>query len=107
MKYYFIILSIFFLTSVSAQTKASAKTKNSSAKKVTVFSEEASIIAYHTPNRDTLFVANDTVGKLIHNIWHMDNTYKGYNPTIIFVDDLPALKAKREKKKIKSNTTKN
>ena len=45
-------------------------------------------VAYATPLKDSLFVQNDTMGKLIKQIWDEDKKYTGKKPTIVMVPNL-------------------
>lgn len=40
-------------------------------------------ISYVTPNRDTLYLINDELGKTIYDIWQKDQN----KPIILFIDD--------------------
>ena len=108
MKHYIVLFCILCVSLTSAQQKNNNKkailkspaTNDSSDK----WTEGSSIVAYHTPKMDTLFLNNDAVGKLIHRVWLMDKEYNGSNPIIVFVNDVEALKRKRQHN---SKTTKN
>jgi hypothetical protein len=58
-------------------------------------------ITYITPSKDTLFVQDDSMGKLIKDIWMGDKNYKGKKPVIIMVPNLNAFLMERKKVKLR------
>jgi hypothetical protein len=102
MKYSIIFFFLLAANSYFAQQKTNQK---ASLKSIEVQSESyTSDFAYHTPKKDTLFLAKNDLGKLLYKVWQMDKNYNGTNPVILFVDDIAVLKQKRKRWYTKTTT---
>lgn len=60
------------------------------------------IVSYYTPNKDTLFLQNNDIGRSIKKLWEDDKTYSGIKPKIVIVDDILSFIESRKPKMILS-----
>lgn len=49
-----------------------------------------------TADRSTVYIINNSIGKMIYDSWISDPVYNGFKPNVILVDDL-----KKYRKKVK------
>lgn len=81
-KIYTILASILITTSLYSQSGASLSPP----------------ITYITPEKDTLFIQDDSMGKMIKDIWNGDTKYKGKKPIIVMVPNITTFLMERKKK---------
>jgi len=51
-----------------------------------------------TADRSTVYIVNNSIGKMIYDSWISDPIYNGFKPNVILVDDLKKYRKKVKKK---------